>query len=66
MIHNRVKHRGINYKCDLCSNEYTCPKGLQQHKQTKHYKIYPFSCDICGRSQHLIKFELFHNICKIK
>ncbi|XP_033208888.1 zinc finger protein 540-like [Belonocnema kinseyi] len=52
---HRMHHKSDSIKsvlvhnCDQCSQSYTCPISLNQHKRLKHAVVKPkFICDFCG------------------
>ena len=48
--HKRVKHtnEGICYRCDICSQSFAFPGGVDIHKRELHGKDKLSSCKICG------------------
>ena len=46
-IHEQNVHMKSKYHCDLCTNYFTKPESLNEHKARKHnFGLYP--CNECG------------------
>ena len=48
--HIEAVHRGIKYKCDTCSKEFSETKTLKQHIKAIHEGKREHNCEKCGKT----------------